>query len=299
MIHTAKCRLNDRRLQPRASLRLLVIASAVITLLGPALHAVAEESAQEGFDHSHAGLEEVLQTYLHDGLVNYRGLKANRSGLDSYLQGLGAVTPSEMSGWTRDQRLAFWINAYNGFTLKVIIDHYPIQSSFFGRLRFPANSIRQIDGVWDKLKWPVASQKLTLNHMEHQILRKEFDEPRVHAAINCASMGCPPLADHAFTAEGLEEKLHAAAKRFALERNVVDPRRKVVGLSKILSWFTTDFQQHIPRDPAFADLSSKEAAALSFLLPYLPEAQQNFLRAGDLDIEWLDYDWTLNETRRP
>src|SRR5260370_41087982 len=110
--------------------------------------------------------------------------------------------------WTRDQRLAFWINAYNLFTLRAIVDHYPIRSAWLTLQ--PRNSIRQIDGVWTTLSWPAAGRTVTLDEIEHRILRPEFKEPRVHFAINCTSIGWPAPSAHPYPPATLNGQLDRA-----------------------------------------------------------------------------------------
>ena len=125
--------------------------------------------------------------------MDYERLKANRSVLDRVVAGLNADAARGEPSWRRDQRMAFWINAYNALTLQAIVNHYPIRGGgWFSR--GPSPSIRQIPGVWTTLKWPVAGKTVTLDDIEHKILRPQFAEPRIHFAINCASVGCPPLA---------------------------------------------------------------------------------------------------------
>ncbi len=124
--------------------------------------------------------------------MDYSALKRSRTALDAVVAAFAEPTAEQERGWTRDQRLAYWINAYNLFTLRAIVDHYPIRSALFTLQ--PRNSIRQIDGVWTTLTWRAAGRTVTLDDIEHRILRPEFKEPRVHFAVNCASVGCPPLA---------------------------------------------------------------------------------------------------------
>ena len=125
---------------------------------------------------------EVLQTYVNErGLVNYAGLQANRQQLDRFNQSLGAVTPETYSSWNEAEKIAFLINAYNAFTLQSIIDQDSIK-----------DSIRDIPGVWNKRTFALAGEQKTLDNIEHDILRKDFNEPRLHVALVCAAISCPP-----------------------------------------------------------------------------------------------------------
>jgi len=125
----------------------------------------------------------VLSAYVDpNGMVNYKQLKADSKNLDAFVAEMADLTAGIYEKWSKVDKIAFWLNAYNACTLKAIIDNYPIRSSFFKSAVYPKNSIRQIPGVWDKLKFNVMGKSLTLKHIEHNILRKEFDEPRIHTA---------------------------------------------------------------------------------------------------------------------
>src|SRR5262249_26015165 len=147
--------------------------------------ALAILALQSGFDHGFAAYRDLLSRVVRGSRVDYRQLTADRAPLDRIVADLGRVAAAEERAWPRDERLAFWINAYNILTLRSIVDHYPIRGSFFSFS--PRNSIRQIDGVWAKTRWTVAGRQLTLDDIEHTILRSAFKDPRVHMAINCAS----------------------------------------------------------------------------------------------------------------
>ncbi len=236
------------------------------------------------FDHTHRAWDKLLQKHVNDkGLVDYDALiEKDRKALESYLNDLGHVSRRQYKAWTRNQKLAYLINAYNAYTIKAIIDHYPIQPSGLARFRFPKNSIRQIPGVWDKLKFAVAGEKMTLNEMEHEEMRAKLKEPRIHFAIVCASIGCPLLRNHAFTAENLDTELDRAAKAFMRNPDKVriDRDDKELHLSRIFKWFGEDFE--------------KAGGVAAFVARYLPDSDAAYVKPNDLDIEWLDYDWSLN-----
>lgn len=137
---------------------------------------------------------EILKQYVTgNGLVDYRRLKNNRIALDNFCASVSSLDPAIYDAWTEKGKIALWINVYNALTLKVVLDHYPIKASFFESAIYPRNSIRQIPGVWDKLTFPVMGRELTLDGIEHGILRSKFGEPRIHIALVCGSMGCPPF----------------------------------------------------------------------------------------------------------
>ncbi|MBI2944899.1 MAG: DUF547 domain-containing protein [Candidatus Wallbacteria bacterium] len=250
------------------------------------------------FDRTHGLYAQVLKAHVRNGLVDYAALKNGRTRLDTYVTALGAVPPQALSTWSRDDRFAYWINAYNAFTLKVIIDHYPIQGSWFSL--YPRSSIRQIPGVWDKITFTAAGRPVTLNHIEHEVLRKEFADPRLHAAINCASVSCPELRAEPFLGDRLGAQLDEAARSFAtsLARNRIDLSAKVLHASQIFDWFADDFLRAYAPGGNFGGLGGKSAAAASFLAKFGPPQAQAAIAAGGFQVRWLSYDWSLNEAPR-
>jgi hypothetical protein len=240
----------------------------------------------------------VLKTYVNqNGMVDYRGLKNNSGRLISFAAALGVVPPDVYQKWSVKEKIAFWINAYNALTLKAIIDHYPIQSSFFGSFVYPRNSIRQIPGVWDKLRFSVMGRDMTLDDIEHGTLRKDFNEPRIHMALVCAAMSCPPLRNEPYVGEKLDQQLDDQARRF-----LANPRKFAINrdqgkvyLSPIFKWFGEDFVKTYGTAKEFAGFSLAERAVLNFITKYIKGQDQEYLRQGGYTISYLDYDWSLNE----
>ena len=200
----------------------------------------------------------------------------------------------EERGWTRDQRLAFWINAYNAFTLRAIVDHYPIRSPWLTLQ--PRNSIRQIDGVWTKLTWRAAGRTLTLDDIEHKILRPEFKEPRVHFAINCASVGCPPLAADPYRPATLDAQLDAAARRYLASAQGLRIDGDTLLVSKILEWYGEDFVARFAPDAAGTP-DRLERAVRAVVERFGPPAAAELARKPATRIRFLDYDWSLNDVK--
>lgn len=266
---------------------------------------VASNSAGFGADANTAafGYDDyaaVLREYVKDnGMVNYAGLKSNPKQLEAFADRIGTLDPNAYDKWSRNQQIAFWINAYNGLTLKVIIDNYPIKSSFFTSLVYPENSIRQIAGAWDKITFDVMGRKLTLGHIEHEILRKRFDEPRIHMALVCAAMGCPPLRNEPYFGRRLDEQLDDQSRRFLSnpEKFRPDDKAGVIYLSPIFKWFAKDFvDKYAPKDN-IGKHKRNTSAVLNFIAAYLPKSQADFVLRGNFKIEYLDYDWSLNQQR--
>jgi hypothetical protein len=243
------------------------------------------------------GYADVLSAYVDDkGLVDYATLKANRAKLDSFVASMGAVSRESYDTWTEVEKIAFWCNAYNAITLKYIIDHYPIQKGgIIAGLRFPENSIRQITGVWDKLKTPVLGEAMTLDHIEHEILRKLFVEPRIHMAIVCAALSCPRLRNEPYVGERLDKQLADQSRGFCASKVRIDMQDKRLYLSAIFDWFGDDFEG--PYDPAsgFEHLRGAERSIAHFVSKHTGEAEAEFLRTQKYAVRYLDYDWTRNE----
>ena len=256
-------------------------------LLSPLL-SVAQE-----FDHSYKAWDTFLTNHVDkQGRVDYPKALKDQTDLNTTVKQLESVSAADIKTWSRDQQLAYWINAYNAFTMRVILDHYPIKRTSGIKARFyPANSIRQIPGVWDKITWKAAGEKITLGDIENVKLRKDLDEPRIHFAIVCASVGCPNLKDRAYTAEKVEAQLELESKKFVRNANKVkvDHANKVLYLSKIFDWFTDDFKSYTGA-PAYDD---HEGAAV-FVARYSSATTSNALLKAEYDVKWLDYDWSLN-----
>ncbi|KPK78384.1 MAG: hypothetical protein AMS25_15725 [Gemmatimonas sp. SM23_52] len=267
-------------------------------LLG--LMAMAVPSAAQSFDH--AGFDSVLARYVQDGRVDYAALKRGRASLDSYLDQLAAVTAEEFANWPSQEQIAYLINAYNAYVLETVIDRYPIQGSSFlnkliapGRFALPAASIRHIDGAFDGILHRVAGQEMTLDGIEHETLRAEYREPRIHFALVCAALSCPPLRDEAYRGDLLAEQLDDQARRFLNDPrlNRFEVTRKQVWLSKIFDWHGEDFLPFARESGYRGD--ERMNGVLNFVSRYLLDRVAEFLDGGDYQIRFLSYDWTLND----
>lgn len=240
--------------------------------------------ATPGFDQSHVAWSDVLRAHVRGDGFDYRKLKEDRAKLDAYLGALEAVMPEEFAGWKKEQRHAFWIDAYNAYTVKRVVDAYPIKS------------IKDLDrdgkSVWDQPFIPLGKlfsesggEKLSLNDVENKILRPGFKDARVHAAINCASKGCPPLSAEAFVADKLDDQLDAQVTRWLSDpaRNRFDRKANVAEISKIFDWYKEDFV----RD---ADSVRK------WLSIHAPESEREWLESeAILKVRYLEYSWELND----
>jgi hypothetical protein len=248
------------------------------------------------FDHS--AYDSLLYVYVENGLVDYKGIQEEKKLLTAYVDQLEHLDPEEFQTWSENEQKAFWINVYNAITIEGILRNYPITpGGFFARRRFPRNSIRQIGGFWDTVFVRVMGKDITLNQIEHEILRKEFHDPRIHFVLVCASIGCPLLEKRAFTPEQLDQRLDQAASNFIRDANKVrlDRAKNTVYLSSIFDWYTEDFPASDEAHETFQEYSKQNRGIVAFVAGYLPEEERTFIIDNRPKIAFLDYDWSLNE----
>ena len=243
-----------------------------------------ESGAMPAFDHAYSGWNELLGRHVRGDRFNYGGLAKEKAKLDAVLAELAAVTPKQLAAFNEKQRFAYWINVYNAYCVKLVVDNYPVES------------IRDLGGkmfgrVWDKEYIPLEAHHpdgdddpLSLNDVEHEILRKQFEDARLHAAINCASISCPPLRGEAFVAERLDKQLDEQMRAFLADttRNQLEPGKKRVRLSEIFSWFSSDFER---------DAGSVRA----YVARYAPGKDTAWIEKAS--VSHLDYDWGLNDAK--
>ena len=243
------------------------ILIAMVVLFG--LFAVLTAGKDTGL---HKTWDTLLQKYVKNGHVNYKGFARDVKLLDSYLEKLDKT---DVSSFSREEKLAFWINAYNAFTVKLILNHYPVKS------------IRKISRPWNRRIWKAAGNTLSLDDIEHKILRKELREPRIHFAIVCASIGCPNLQSFAFTGDRVNAQLNRAAAEFFSSRKHFyfekEDERITIFISKIFSWFGEDF-------------GDNKEQKVDFILRFLGKADAEIIKkASTVRMKYLTYDWNLNE----
>jgi len=259
---------------------------------------VSASERVQAFDH--ALFDSLLQKYVARGLVDYQALKANPVLMANYLKQLEQVDSQDFENWQREEKIVFWINAYNAITIEGILRNYPIEwGGVFSRIRFPQNSIRQIGDFWDTVFIKVMGRDLTLNQIEHEILRKQFDDPRIHFAIVCASIGCPVLESRAFFTEGLEQRLDQSARNFINDPEKVrlDKEKNILYLSSILDWYKEDFIASDDVEKYISQYDKKERGVIEIIIKLLPEEKRNYIKEHQPEIEYLDYDWSLNEQK--
>jgi hypothetical protein len=236
--------------------------------------------------------DEILDLYVRDGMVYYQALKTERGKLDAHLN---RVASQSVDGMSRNERLAFWLNAYNALVLRTVIDHYPIH----GRsAEYPANSIRQIPGAFEQLPHRVANRSLTLDQIEQTIVA-EFHDPRAFLALGRGSLDGGRLRSEAFSAARLETQLAEAAGECVgrVPCMQIDRTRGTLAVSAVFSWREKDFVSAFASaaPPAFAPRSPIERAVIAFLQPHLLASEKEFLQANDFRLVFRPYDWTLND----
>ena len=222
---------------------------------------------------NHKDYDAILKKYVDDkGMVNYAALRKDREPLRNYLSNLAKNAPN--SNWTKNEKLAYWINAYNAYTLDLILENYPLESikDLGSKIQVPF-----VNTAWDIKFIEIAGKKYDLNNIEHGIIRNNFDEPRIHFALVCAAVSCPRLRNEAYLAEMLDEQLTAAAQDFLSDsdKNLITNSRKV-SLSKIFSWYGGDFKKKMS------------------MVEYINKYSEIKLDKG-VEIDFLDYNWALNE----
>ncbi len=230
------------------------------------------ESGRPAFDHSVFDL--LLRKHVDpSGWVDYEGLRRDATRLDTYIASLAGAPFDDLG---RDEKLALLINAYNAFTLRLILDHFPIAS------------IKDIPASkrWKDKRWHIGSLVLSLDQIEHEQIRPRFKEPRVHFALVCAAIGCPKLRNEAYRAEAIDRQLEDQT-RYAHEHRRwfrFEPETKSVHLSKLYDWYGGDFKQ-------------AAGSVVAFAARYSPPLARAMKSGGKPRIRWLDYDWKLNDKR--
>jgi hypothetical protein len=229
--------------------------------------------------------DRVLGAFVRGDLVDYAGLAAQRLDLDLYLEQLGRTSPADLDLVSRDGRLAFWLNAYNACVLRLVIDHYPIAPGSGQTAEQAAPSaMRQIPDAGTRQFCRVAQRERSLDGIVHGILRP-LGEPRAHLATHCAARSCPALASESYRADRLDAQLDAAVRRFLADpRHYVLQRseRSTLRVNKLFDWYKEDF--------------GGTTGVVTFLRRYASAADVDVLEPGRVRVEYLPYDWTLDDT---
>lgn len=253
-------------------------------------------AAADGFDHGHAAWDALLKKHVRlirqgtASQVDYKSFAANRAALKAYLETLSAVSPAQFNGFSKAQRYAFLANAYNAFTIEKILTRYPNLKSIrdFGRI---------FNNPWKDEFFTLLGGKRHLDWIEHDTMRAPgaYDDPRVHVAVNCASIGCPMLDRNAFVAERLDAQLDELMRRFFADRtrNRYNAQTQTIELSQLWDWYREDFEKEHRGFSSLQDLAARYADQLADS----PQDRAR-IRSKSLPIRFIDYDWSLNDIAR-
>jgi quinol monooxygenase YgiN len=255
-----------------------------------------EEWAGTEFHKQFAGL---LKEYVReDGMVYYDLLRRNKAELTYLLSEFNEVTREEYESWKKEDKIAFWINAYNIKMLKIITDHYPIEASRWLAPFWGAYSIRHIDKIWSKYKFMVLDEQFNLHEIENEIFGKQFKNPRIYFAIYQASVSSPPLRNEPYYGYKLDEQLNDQVRKFlnSPEGLKIDRSNNTVYISAIFepNWRGKRFLEKYGTEKKFKDKASISRAILNFICNYIPESDKQFLQVGNYNLEYLKYSWTVN-----
>ena len=248
---------------------------------------------QSTFDHTYAKYHRLLRKHVVMTRVNYTTLKQERSTLNEVVQAFSHATESDFTRWSTPRQLAFLINAYNIFTLQTIVDHYPIERRWFDFWN-PANSIKQISGVWSTFRWQLAGSQMSLDDIEHNVIRRNYAEPRIHFALNCASISCPPLKSVPYVDVRLEQQLTLAARDFLASDEGIRVEGDYLYVSRLFDWYGDDFvadYDNLVEVPGTA----RDRAIAGIVATYGPSEASQVAQSGRAHIRFLPYDWSLND----
>ncbi len=221
---------------------------------------------------SHQQWDKLLKKHVNaSGMVNYKGFQKDKGELDGYLKTLNDNSPQNT--WNENEHKAYWINAYNAFTISLILKHYPVKS-----IKDIAGKIYKINTPWDIKFINIGGEKYDLNNIEHRILRRKYDDPRIHFALVCASISCPRLRNEAYSAAKLNAQLENAGREFLNDKSKNRISAGKAELSKYFSWYKGDF--------------TKNGSLAEFLNRY-SDVKLN----ANTDIDFLNYNWNLNEQK--
>ncbi len=246
---------------------MLPMKTIISTVVSLSLVAVAS-----AFDHTHSTWNDLLGKHVQTQGVDYTSFQKDQSELKGYLKELADVSRKDFNSWNGSDQLSYLINLYNAATVDLVLDHYPIKSF--------KDEIGGKEGPW-KLSFVKALGKTyTLDQIEHELIRKYYAEPRIHFAVNCASDGCPPLRDEAFTGDKLEKQLAEQTQAFLAKKDANRLEGSTLYLSPIFDWFKEDFIK-------------KSGSVEAFVAPYFPQEK---IKKGSTTVKYTDYGWDLNHS---
>jgi len=240
----------------------------------------------------------LLKKYVDDkGLVNYAGLKKEKKVLDAFILKLGKLNVERYKKWYDKSKYSLWLNAYNAFTLKVIVDHYPIQSSFINSFRYPKNSIGQIPNVWNDTFFPILGWSLTLHGVQGDVLRAQFGYPEMYFALNMGAVSSPPLRNEPYTGNKVDEQVKEQTKNFLKDPKSfrIDKQNNIVYISELFKWYGKDFTARYTDKGIHAKILMSVKGVLNYLKEFMSKEDKEYIEFADYKLVFLPFDWTLNE----
>jgi Protein of unknown function, DUF547 len=242
----------------------------------------------------HRAFDEILDLNVRDGLVYYRALQSGRAQLDRYIASLD-VPSATYESWSKEAKMAFWLNAYNAIVLQTVINRYPIRGKSD---LYPSSSIRQIPGAFDTLKHRAASRSVTLDEIEKTLL-PDFQDPRLHLTLGRGAIGSGRLRSEAYTAERLAAQLDDVQKEFASETNMIKIDRDAgrIAVTAIVSWNSDHFIKAYDTgaNGPLAQRSPIERALIAFIKPHLLPLEREFVEQNTFSVTYQPFDWRLND----
>ena len=273
-------------------MRTSLTAVMLLLLMAPA---ATQSPAPPAVDALHRPFDEILDIYVRAGLVYYNALKQERAKFDRYLAAVSAVSAAEVGGWNRERQLAYWINAYNAFVLRTVIDHYPIR----GRAAdYPAASLRQVPGAFERQTHRAGGRLLTLDTLERELIGG-FGDARALLALGRGAVGGPRLKSEAFASSRLDAQLTAMTGELVNRRELVhvDIPNNALSVSPLFSW-REDLFIRSSGDKArrvYASRSPLERAVLTLIDPLVVPAEAAFLQENKFQMVFHAFDWRLND----
>jgi hypothetical protein len=272
----------------------MIRPALVIGLLALCLVRATVAQAPAPVEGLHRPFDQLLDLNVRDGLVYYRALKSDRSRLDRYVSSLN-VPAATFQGWSREARLAFWLNAYNAIVLQTVVGSYPIRGKYPD---YPASSIRQIPGAFERTKHRVAGRSLTLDEIEKTVL-PEFKDPRVYLALGRGAVGSGRLRSESYSPERIEEQLAAVRSEMVSHQEMlkIDRLTNRMLVTPVVSWHEAEFVGAYDKgaDGPLGQRSPIERAIIGFVLPHLLRLERDFVEANAFQVSFQPFDWRLND----
>ncbi len=294
-----KLKTADFKARPLVFITFLIVL--IVSIFITSCQKVLPESVKPSLVSFHNKCAGILETCVDDkGMVDYKTLKRKKTELNHLLDEFAKLDPNVYNAWSEEDKIAFWLNAYNIKLLEIMVANYPIQSQRILRVFWGPDSIRHIKGIWTKYKFIVMNEEFTLKEIEQRFFRKEFNEPRVFCAISYASLSSPPLRNEPYYGRRLYKQLDDQAKKFLSSPLAfrIDRKKRVVYISAIFrtAWYGKEFIRKYGTDKKFKDQPPKLRAVLNFITNYISKQDLFFLERENYSVENIPYNWILNDS---